>query len=156
MAPKPPSRIIAAIGLVAAAGIGVWGSLVAASRNGLFDAITNTVGSGAKLQRYIPGAPTPLRTAFTGFPALDDHILTLVCFFSSFMDGEKSVGSFVTSWYLMIQFCLAWMLLVMEGLRRGNSRSISSWFVHPEHRSRDGRAIPRLLTLRYPGRGPWA
>lgn len=142
MAPKPPPRIITALGLAAAAGIGVWGSLAAGSQNGLFDAIANTVGGGAKSQKYIPGAPMPLRTVFTGVPALDGHLLALVCFFSSFMDGEKSVASSVASWYLMVQFCLAWMLLVLEGMRRGNRGSILSWFVmlHPRQTSCEGRA----------------
>ena len=108
--------------------LGVYGTLVTGSQNGLFNAISHSLGPTAR-EPFSLGGPAPLRTAFTGIDAIDRQLSILVAFFTIAVDGPRSWDVTLSQWYLLGQFCAGFSLLVLEGLRQGNQGKLVSWLV---------------------------
>lgn len=114
--------------LAACSAFGAYATFGAASKNGLFAAITKAVGAGVKPKsRHLPGGPTPYKTTYTGVAAVDDHLLTLIAFFTLLLDGPKTQDAVWVSRYMITQFLAGWVLLTLEGLREGNKGRVVSW-----------------------------
>ncbi|KAK3323838.1 hypothetical protein B0T19DRAFT_486138 [Cercophora scortea] len=100
------TRVAAVLAIAACGSIGIYGAIVESLRNGFFDVLHNTVGGGAVLaNRYIPGAPEPLKLSYTGVAPIDRYLLGMIGFFSPFLDGERTWDVDVAYWYMMTHFC---------------------------------------------------
>jgi hypothetical protein len=111
--------------MVSCAVVGGYGAMVMGAKNGFFDAITNTTTRPGS--PYIPGGVHPLKTTYTGIPAIDHQLLNLVAFFASIVDSEQTWGITASYWYGMTQYFAACCLLFLESLRKGNSWRAVSW-----------------------------
>ncbi|XXG96688.1 bud neck involved protein [Hypoxylon texense] len=76
----------------------------------------------------LPGAPSPLKTSFTGVGALDRQLAVLVAFFAALID-DPGKGGDALAFYVwgMAQFAAAWAAVVLEGRRAGNRGRLVSW-----------------------------
>lgn len=119
-------RVLTAAVIVACGTLGVYGTLVAGFQNGLFDAISQSVGPGGRQPSYL-GGPAPSRATFTGIEAIDSVLFGLVAFFTIMIDGPRSWDVILSNWYLIAQFCAGFSLLVLEGHRQGNRGRLVSW-----------------------------
>lgn len=123
------ARSITIIVLLACSAFGAYATLGTASRNGLFAALTKAAGPDVRAKsKHFPGGPAPYKTTYTGIAAIDDHLLLLISFFTIILDTTTKTQD--VSWvsrYLLTQFLAGWVLLSVEGLRRGNKGRIVSW-----------------------------
>lgn len=99
--------------------------MVLGSKNGFFEIITNT--AGRRKEAFISGGVHPLKTTYTGIPAVDSQLMALIGFFAYSLDLEQSWDVTLSFWYLMAQFFAAWCLLLLEGVRKGNAGRAASW-----------------------------
>lgn len=76
----------------------------------------------------LPGAPQPVKTAFTGLKPLDRQLTVLVTFFAALIN-DPGAGWNVTAFYVwgIAQFTAGWAALVLEGRRSGNRGALVSW-----------------------------
>ena len=86
-------------------------------QNGLLKILSQESQKGA----LIPG-PTiaPMKQTYTGIGAVDKQLTTLVSFFYTAIDGNRADVS-LSFLYLGGQVLSSWVLIMIEGLRRGNS-----------------------------------
>ena len=130
MASKPPSRVAAVVALLACAAFGGYGTFGAGFQNGMFDTITKASEGGAA-KMVFPGGPTPYRTSYTGIAAVDDHLVTLVAFFTFIIDAPQTYDITLSYVYLMAHFWAGMCLLLLEGTRNGNRGKVVSWYEPP-------------------------
>ena len=72
----------------------------------------------------IPGSKgIPLRTHYTGLPHTDRLLATLTTFFWPVVDGQHP-GLFLHSLTFSGTFGAAWVLVVLEGWRKGNAWTV--------------------------------
>lgn len=95
------------------------------SRNGTFDALYAVV---AQTEPKIPGTHIPVSQKYTGIEAVDRHLMFLVMFFTPVVDG-KSEAVMLFCGFACGQFGAAWLLIMLEGLRKGNLGKVVSWYV---------------------------
>lgn len=126
MADNMYSRILTSAALAAICAFGFYGALGAASYNGLFSAITQTT----LFPPSCPGGPEPFRTTYTGWAPLDQQFAFVVCFFSIGLQGPQTADVSWATGYLTLHFFAGWLLLCLEGLRRGNRGRLVSWYVY--------------------------
>ena len=77
-----------------------------------------------KLQ-LLPGTEEPVRTVYTGVPAIDDQLTVLTLFFWEIVNGSNPSAS-LFCFYFATQVACGWGLLVMEGSRHGNRWNLVS------------------------------
>lgn len=129
MEPPTLSRILTALLLLGCAGLGAYGTFGSGYQSGLFAALTKGVGADVKPRnKHFPGGPRPYKLSYTGIAAVDDQLAILIAFFTVLLDAPgQSVETVWTVRWLMTQFVGGWVLLVVEGLRRGNRGRVVSW-----------------------------
>lgn len=114
--------------LAACSAFGAYATFGTAANNGLLDAIGKAVGPDVKPDaKHFPGGPKPYKITYTGIPAVDDHLLTLISFFVLLLDAPKTQDMVWVSRYMVTQFMAGWVLLSLEGLRKGNKGRVVSW-----------------------------
>lgn len=114
--------------LAGCSAFGAYATFGAASQNGLLAAISKAVGANVKPKsRHFPGGPTPYKLTYTGIAGIDDHLVTLISFFTIILDSPKTQDVVWVTRYLMTHFLAGWMLISLEGLRQGNKGRIVSW-----------------------------
>lgn len=122
------ARFITIALLAGCSAFGAYATLGTSSRNGLFEALSKAAGSEVKAKsKHFPGGPTPYKLTYTGVTAIDDTLVVLNAFFSVILSDANSQD---VSWvlrYLSTQFLAGWLLVYVEGLRRGNKGRIVSW-----------------------------
>ena len=69
--------------------------------------------------RLLPGTKEPLKTVYTGIPAIDYQLTVLALFFWENVDGSNPAGS-LFCFHFATQVTCGWGLLMIEGLRHGN------------------------------------
>ena len=86
-------------------------------QNGLLNLLNQETQPGA----VIPG-PTiaPMKQTYTGIGAVDKQLTVLVSFFYTAIDGNRADVS-LSFLYLGGQVLSSWVLIMIEGLRHGNS-----------------------------------
>lgn len=98
--------------------------------------MTFVVGAEYGLREYIkstkamevpifPQTKELLLTSYTGVPAIDRTLTTLVIFFAPMVDFNNTASS-LFSIFGLGQFAAAWGLLVMESMRIGNAGRLIS------------------------------
>lgn len=114
--------------LAGCSAFGAYATLGTASRNGLLAALRKAAGPAVKAKsKYFPGGPAPYKTTYTGIAAVDDALVVLITFFTVILsEANPQDVSWVTR-YLTTQFLAGWVLIYVEGLRRGNKGRIVSW-----------------------------
>ncbi len=75
--------------------------------------------------RLLPGTKEPVRTIYTGVPAIDYQLTVLALFFWENVDGSNPAGS-LFCFHFATQVACGWGLLMVEGLRFGNRWKIVS------------------------------
>ncbi|KAI1781477.1 hypothetical protein F4818DRAFT_38761 [Hypoxylon cercidicola] len=111
------------------AGMSIFGfraTLGALGTNGMGAVLRDVLDPGT--EAALPGAPRPLKRAFTGVGPLDRQLSLLVAFFAALID-DPGAGGEVLAFYVwgMAQFAAGWSLLVLEGRRAGNRGGLASW-----------------------------
>lgn len=120
------SKILTTGLLAALCAFGFYGTFGAAGHNGLLPAILT--GNAPEVQdRYCPGGPAPFKNTYTGIEALDSELRGLICFFVILIDAPKTKDVSWVARYLALQLLAGWLLVSLEGLRRGNRGRIVSW-----------------------------
>lgn len=128
MVSSTPYRWLTIAILAGCSAFGAYATFGAASKNGLFAAITKAVGPDVKPKsKHLPGGPAPYKLSYTGVAGIDDHLLTLISFFTIILDGPKTLDLVWVTRYVMTQFLAGWVLISLEGLRHGNKGRIASW-----------------------------
>ncbi|KAJ4405915.1 hypothetical protein N0V82_010227 [Gnomoniopsis sp. IMI 355080] len=114
--------------LAACSAFGAYATFGTASQNGLLAAVAKAVGANVKPKaRHFPGGPAPYKFNYTGIERIDNHLVTLISFFTIILDGPKTQDMVWVTRYLLTQFLAGWALLSLEGLRQGNKGRIASW-----------------------------
>lgn len=85
-------------------------------KNGTAEHLAHTGDVGPRL---LSGTKEPLRTVYTGVPAIDHQLTVLVLFFWENLDGSNPSGS-LFGFHFVSQNACGWGLLMMEALRHGN------------------------------------
>ena len=75
--------------------------------------------------RLLPGTKEPVRTVYTGYPAIDYQLTVLALFFWENVDGSNPSAS-LFCFHFATQIVCGWGLLMIEGLRDGNRWRILS------------------------------
>ena len=85
-------------------------------QNGLLKILEHQTEPGA----VIPGSMVaPMKQTYTGIGVVDKQLTVLVSFFYTAIDGNRADVS-LSFLYLGGQVLAAWVLITVEGLRRGN------------------------------------
>lgn len=84
--------------------------------NGLLKILTDLQKPGARLLN----TDVPMKTKYTGISPVDNQLTTLVGFFYSATDGNRPDVSLI-GLNLGGQVIAAWILMVLESMRKGNS-----------------------------------
>ena len=102
--------------LVLLSAAGFWTLWGFPYQNGLLNILNQEKAPGA----VIPG-PTiaPMKQSYTGISAVDGQLTVLVSFFYTAIDGNRADVS-LSFLYLGGQVLASWVLIMIEGLRRGN------------------------------------
>ena len=109
-----------ALALLSAAGYyGTWYLLL---NNGTTDYMAHIRDVGPRL---LPGTKEPVRTVYTGVPAIDYQLTVLALFFWENVDGSNPAAS-LFCFYFATQVACGWGLLMIEGLRYGNRGTLIS------------------------------
>jgi hypothetical protein len=89
-------------------------------QNGLLKILNQETEPGA----LIPG-PTaaPMKQSYTGIGPVDKQLTILVSFFYTAIDGNRADVSLSFA-YLGGQVLASWVLIMIEGLRAGNSKKL--------------------------------
>ena len=110
----------AALLLLSAAGFyATWYILI---NNGTVDYMTHIRDVGPRL---LPHTNEPLKTVYTGVPAIDYRLTVLALFFWENVDGSIPAGS-LFCFHFATQIFSGWGLLMIEGLRHGNRWTLIS------------------------------
>lgn len=113
--------------LLSCAAFGAYGTFGAGVRNGLFDALTRSAGSGAQEKGFL-GGPTPYKTTYTGIRLIDNQLVILNAFFVPIIDGPQTWDVTFVYWCLMAEFCAAWVFIRIEGHRGANQHGrVVNW-----------------------------
>lgn len=114
--------------LAACSVFGAYATFVTADKNGLLAAISRAVGRDVNPKfKHFPGGPKPYKFTYTGIAAIDAQLTTLISFFVLILDAPKTLDTVWVSRYLGTQFLAGWLLLTLEGLRKGNKGRAVSW-----------------------------
>ena len=73
----------------------------------------------------LPGTKEPVRTVYTGVPAIDHQLTFLTLFFWEIVDGSNPSAS-LFSFYFATQVACGWGLLMVESQRHSNRWSLLS------------------------------
>jgi hypothetical protein len=101
---------------------GFYGTWVLAGRNGTFAALEALAKQDVPL---LPGTTDFLLTKYTGVAAIDNKLTILVTFFTPVLDDNNEALQ-LFSIFGLGQFGAAWMVMMMESMRQGNSGKIVS------------------------------
>jgi hypothetical protein len=93
---------------------------VFSENNGLFRLVEHFADN-----KVLPGSGEPLRTVYTGFEPVDRLLTTLTVFFIPVVDGSNT-SLFLHSVTFTGAFGSAWVLVVLEAWRKGNSSNLFS------------------------------
>ena len=85
---------------------------------------TDHVAHSRKLG-LLPGTREPVRTVYTGVPAIDYQLTFLTLFFWEIVNGSNASAS-LFGFYFATQLACGWGLLMVESLRHGNRWSLIS------------------------------
>lgn len=124
------SKVI--IGLIAGCALlGGYASMWTSYRYGYLDALRNCVSSLPHGECVLDMSDAFIQR-ITGVDAIDDLINILLEFFSQGLGSNPDLKgidleALLAFVYLAAQFGGAWYLIALEGLRRGNKRTILSW-----------------------------
>lgn len=91
--------------------------------NGLFQLIDDAVRANK-----LADTAYPLRTVYTGVEPVDRLLTVLVVFFWSALDGYNA-GSVLHALYFAGAFGSAWVLVILEAWRVGNSWTVPALYV---------------------------
>lgn len=128
--PQAPSLPVLVPTLVGMSLLGAYVGPAALGRNGFGDASAMYFLAPADRQRSgYPGAPGPVFTDYTGVAAVDGLLAALVAYFSALLDGGDDVAPRfrLYGYWAFWQFGGLVVVLVLEGLRRGNRGILASW-----------------------------
>lgn len=120
-------RLILCTFLVCVAVAGGYFTIGIGLQNGLIEALRHGTLLPERSKRYLPGAPFPFKSTYTGIDALDEYISQLISFFVAIVDGKQNWDTTLSYWYLMTQIATGWMILAVEGLRKGNKGKACAW-----------------------------
>ena len=84
--------------------------------NGSTDQLEHVLKVGP---RTLPGTQEPIKTVYTGIPAIDKQLTILVMVFWEQVDGSSPSNSLFCFHFAMQTAC-GWGLLMIESLRRGH------------------------------------
>ena len=104
---------LALLCLSAAGYYAVWYILL---NNGTTDYMSHIRDFGP---RVLPGTKAPLRTVYSGVPAIDYQLTVLALLFWETVDGSHPSAS-LFCFHFAMQIVCGWGLLMIEGLRHGN------------------------------------
>lgn len=76
--------------------------------------------------RLLPGTKEPVRTVYTGIPAIDYQMTVLALFFWEIVDGSNPAGS-LFCFHFATQIACGWGLVMIESLRHGNRWTLISF-----------------------------
>ena len=109
-----------ALGFLSAAGYyATWYILL---NNGSTDHMAHIRDVGPRL---LPGTEEPVRTVYTGVPAINYQLTVLALFFWENVDGSNPTAS-LFCFHFATQVACGWGLLMIEGLRHGNRWTLVS------------------------------
>ena len=111
------------VGLSLFGGFGVWGS---GFIGGSFEAL-ETAAKPKTGKPFYPGGPPPDRTQFTGVESVDGHIRILLGFFTLAIDAPQTWAETLAYYNFMIHFAGGSILIILEGMRKGNVGRVVSW-----------------------------
>ncbi|KAL1962496.1 hypothetical protein VTN77DRAFT_9617 [Rasamsonia byssochlamydoides] len=98
--------------------IAIYAIIGFSSHNGLFFLIQDSIAN-----KTLPGSDKPLRTSYTGIRYLDHVLTNLGPFFWPAITGDSPSMSVYLLGFLG-SFGAAWVLLTLEGWRRGNTGKV--------------------------------
>ena len=75
--------------------------------------------------QLLPGTKAPVRTVYTGVPAIDYQLAVLAVFFWENVDGSSPSAS-LYCFHFATQVACGWPLFMIESLRRGNRWALLS------------------------------
>lgn len=101
---------------------GAYGTWYIFINNGSTDYMTRIRDVGPRL---LPGTKEPLKTVFTGIPAIDYQLTILTLCFWEQVDGSNPSSS-LFCFHFATQAACGWGLLLLESLRHGNRWRIIS------------------------------
>ena len=108
----------AALVLLSAAGYyATWHFLL---NNGTADHMAHGWEAG-----LLPGTKEPIRTVYTGVPAIDYQLSVLTLFLWEYVDGSNPSAS-LFCFYFATQVACGWGLVLIEGLRYTNRWTLIS------------------------------
>ena len=122
MSKSNPSPAAAIAGIALAGVVGVYGAIFVGFTNGFLPTLTESIANGE-----VPGCPVPLKTVYANFAPLDGFLQNVIPFFCVALDGAQTWAETLSNWYLTAQLFAAWILLSLEGRRRGNLGKLVSW-----------------------------
>lgn len=103
---------------------GIYAIFIFSSRNGLFTLLDDAIYS-----RTMPGGNGLIKTNLTGIKALDENLLIhLNAFFLRVVDGNAPDLS-LYAFAFTGSFGAAWILITVEGWRRGNAGTLMGLYV---------------------------
>lgn len=125
--PIGPVKIMLAI-LSAAGFYGTWILLI---NNGTAEMMAHIRDIGPRL---LPGTKEVLKTSYTGFGWIDYQLTVLTCFFYGLVDGSMPQAS-LQAFHFAGQFPAAYIIAMMEGMRKGNRGKLVTLYVLYERSS---------------------
>ena len=90
--------------------------------NGTVDLMTQVLESGP---RILPGTYEPVKTVYTGIPAIDKQLTILTLVFWEQVDGSSPSNS-LFCFHFATQAACGWGLLMIESMRYGNQWRVIS------------------------------
>src|SRR4051812_30259942 len=105
---------VAKVGLPLLFLLGVGGTHVLGTRNGLFDLMKETAQSGT----FITSGKS-LRTEYSGYKPVDEFIVMFIAFFMPLLDGDHPSIT-LQGMHFGGQLASYWVLIVVESFRSGN------------------------------------
>lgn len=124
------TKIVPVILLSLCALLGGYASIYTSTRDGFIDALKSCTSPP---KECILDAPRLAQVpSYTTITAVDSVLAVVFEFFSQGLSRRGDGGSLealLAVTYLAVQFGGAWYLMALEGLRRGNVRTMLSWWV---------------------------
>lgn len=114
------SRNIAITLIISCALVGGYAGMYLSYTSGFFQAIGHCTSHASGRPCVLP-IPESRRLVYTNIPFVDERIAVLIEFFAFGLNGPNSVAMTLASAYLVGQFGVAWYIMALEGLRKGNA-----------------------------------
>ena len=104
------------IGLVLLSVVGCYAVWYMLMHNGTTHQMAHVLEVGP---RTLPGTQAPIKTVYTGIPAIDKQLTILTLTFWEQVDGSNPSNS-LFCFHFATQTICGWGLLMIESMRRGN------------------------------------